>query len=111
MIGAKGDGIPIKVVVMNYYMHLLWKRLPAFDEIDVDKSGHLTADEVKDVFVKVFGQELYGDEIDDVERLALENVVTSLLGALDKNGDNQVSKKEYQMVFGVPAKSKKKIAA
>jgi hypothetical protein len=92
---------------MNYYMHLVWKRLPTFDEIDSDRSGHLSADEVKQVFVKVFGQELYGDSIDEVEMLALENVVTSLLGALDKDCDSQVSKKEYQMVFGVPAKAKK----
>lgn len=90
-------GRPIKEIVLDYFMRRLWKQLPDFDEIDDNGDGVLNHDEVKEVYVRVFGWDADGDGIiTEDERTAVELLVQSLIATLDMDDNGVIDRQEYE---------------
>jgi len=90
------QGRPEQTVFLQYLSKLLWKRLPPFEEIDKDKSGHLDVHEVMAAYESVF-------PVDRNNEGALAGVhltVKTLIEAMDQDGNNEISKEEYLGLFG-----------
>lgn len=90
-------GKPIKPLVLDHFMRQIWKRLPTFDEIDDNGDGVLNHDEIKEVYVQVFGWDADGDGIiTDDERAAVEILVRSLIATLDMDDNGVIDRQEYE---------------
>ncbi|KAH8063669.1 hypothetical protein JL722_2853 [Aureococcus anophagefferens] len=91
--------IPAKTLVMKYLCRELWKLLPAFDDVDADRSGFLDHDEVKRTYVAAL-MAVHDDGAPECEseKIAAENMVDQLIACLDTNSDGRVDRREYAAV-------------
>ena len=91
-------GKPIKVIMMEYLARLLWEKLPPYDEVDLDKKGGLSAQEVETAYIKTFSAELMADgQLDEAEKEAIAMAVKLLMSVLETDGDStNISRKEYE---------------
>ena len=91
--------IPAKTLVMKYLCRELWKLLPAFDDVDADRSGFLDRDEVKRTYVAAL-MAVHDDGAPEceAEKIAAENMVDQLIACLDTNSDGKVDRREYAAV-------------
>ena len=93
--------IPAKTLVMKRLCRELWRLLPAFDDVDVDKSGLLDHDEVRAAYVAALMRvHDDGEPEDDAEKIAAENMVDQLIACLDTNRDGKVDRAEYSALNG-----------
>ena len=90
-------GRPIKPVVLDYFMRRLWRRLPAFDAIDINGDGILSHEEIKEAYTQVFGWDADGDGIvTEDERKAVELLVQKLISTLDMDDNGKIDREEYE---------------
>jgi 2',3'-cyclic-nucleotide 2'-phosphodiesterase (5'-nucleotidase family) len=99
-VPVEGAGIPAKRIVLGYFVMELWRRLPTFDTIDVDRSGTLTNDEVQQAYAKAF---INGDE-SELARQAAEQMAKELIASMDVNKDGFISREEYTDLMGKAAR-------
>jgi len=99
---------PAKPAVLNYFARKLWEHLPPFEEIDRDKDGSLSREEVKNAYISAFSPDVDGDNVvSEVETIALNSLVDRLIDALDLDGDDKITKAEYEKFLGSSAHTKK----
>eukprot|EP01121_Diplochlamys_sp_Union-15-3_P015215 TRINITY_DN497_c0_g3_i1.p1 TRINITY_DN497_c0_g3~~TRINITY_DN497_c0_g3_i1.p1 ORF type:complete len:561 (+),score=126.23 TRINITY_DN497_c0_g3_i1:45-1727(+) len=102
-------GRPLKNILLEYFSKLLWANLPSFDEIDTDKNGLLSKDEVKIAYEKVFSLDVDNDGIvSDTEKLAAEFVIDKIIEALNTNQDEFIDRHEYESGLGFHGTEKEK---
>jgi len=94
--GLQHQATDAKILVLKYLAQRMWKCLPSFDEIDTDRSGELTIDEVTVALKKNFIGKIASEE-------ARNNVAKVLIDALDtdhdgKGKDGKISKQEYAVI-------------
>jgi len=95
---------PGKPLALEYFAKKLWKRLPPFEQIDVDNNGYLTKEEVKKAYSTIFLPDLNKDgKVDDVEEQVAASITEKLVDALNTDEDNHISKAEYSAFFGSSA--------
>jgi len=90
------QGRPEQTLFLQYLSKLLWTKLPPFEEIDKDKSGHLDVNEVVAAYESVFPV----DRNNEGAVAAVHLTVKTLIEAMDQDGNNQISKEEYLGLFG-----------
>eukprot|EP01120_Amphizonella_sp_Union-15-10_P014434 TRINITY_DN6996_c0_g1_i2.p1 TRINITY_DN6996_c0_g1~~TRINITY_DN6996_c0_g1_i2.p1 ORF type:complete len:554 (+),score=112.41 TRINITY_DN6996_c0_g1_i2:79-1740(+) len=96
---------PGKPLLLRWFSTALWKQLPPFEVLDVDKNGSLSIDEVKAGYAKAFNPDLDNDSsLSEVEKQALDYVVEKLVEALNVNGDNRIDRQEYFSGIGISSK-------
>jgi len=75
----------------------------------VDNNGYLTKEEVKKAYSSVFLPDLNKDGIiDEVEEQVAASVTDKLVDSLNTDGDNHISRAEYEAFFGSASKHDKK---
>jgi len=95
------EGIGAKNLIMSEFSKKLWKKLPSFDDIDTDKSGTLSQEEVFKAYAGVFPLDLNNDGIvDDMEQAAAKLVVEQLIACLDKDTNANITREEYEHLVG-----------
>jgi len=94
--------IPAKTLVMKYLCRELWKLLPAFDDVDADRSGFLDRDEVKRTYVAAL-MAVHDDGAPEceAEKIAAENMVDQLIACLDTNSDGKIDAREWESAIEV----------
>jgi 2',3'-cyclic-nucleotide 2'-phosphodiesterase (5'-nucleotidase family) len=100
-----GVGIPANLLLIRNLCKRIWKKLPTFDAIDTDKNQLLSKEEIYNAYLHAFGDANQDNQIDDMEREAANIMVQNLLTTLDKNGDNQISKDEYEIILSTLIKN------
>jgi len=100
---------PCKPLALEYFSKKLWKKLPPFKKIDKDKNGYLTKEEVKKAYSTVFTPDLDKDgKVDPVEEQVAASISEKLVDALNTDGDDHISRAEYEAFFGSAASKKEK---
>jgi len=89
--------IPAKNIILAFFAHRFWRRLPVFDALKQRDSDFLTYDDLYPAFAKAFLPDPRRLAPDDA--LAAEEMVRQLIVAADKNGDGRISRQEYEAMF------------
>jgi len=85
--------VPAAQALDVYFLRRLWKHLPSFEEIDTGRDGYLTCDEIRDAYTSVFFPG--SGKLGTTQKMAIAMMVEHLTRVLDKAGDSQVSREEY----------------
>jgi len=95
----------VKSLLMAEFSKKLWEKLPDFDEIDTDKSGSLSYDEVINAYEKVFDLDFNGDgTVDEKEKEAANLVIGQMMKAMDIDSSSGISRQEYYGLVGYKIK-------
>jgi len=100
MPSSAESGIPAKVLMLQWFARRLWTKLPPFETIDKDGSGTLSQDEVTGAYIAAFGIDRDADgSVEPYELEAVTMGVQMMIKALDKDGDEKITKTEYLSVL------------
>jgi hypothetical protein len=112
LLRSRDDALGLKELCIAFFARLWWRLLPPFADLDKDKDGTITSEELGSALEYVLKGHFHDDDgsagrdnwaPDEV--MAADKVVAALFGMCDTNSDGMISPAEYNAVVGGPARS------